>query len=180
MTPEFSKLIDTTKLVHAHAPLTFSATTNECSAISKRLGILKIANLDATVYVTALESADPFMRFDIQLTATLSQTCVVSLQPVEETIDETFALLLSHEEEEDLSTDDSDQMDWMKEEHETLYMGGHTALDIGEILVQYLSLFMNPYPRHPEASLEQPSALNQDESPLAQLKGLKKDPEQNP
>lgn len=173
MTPEFSRLLDTTKLAHIKNPLTFMASPEECAAIAERLGVLEISNFNATVYATFPKNLDPAVQLDIELIVPLKQQCVVSLKPVDEHVHEVFSLLLSTQKEEDLSLDDVDQMDWMHEEHETLHMGKNTTIDIGEILVQYLSLFMNPYPRHPEAILEQQKVVEEKESPLMGLKNLK-------
>lgn len=173
MTPEFSKLIDTGKLDLIQKSFTFSANQEEREALANRFNILSIDAFDTTVDIISLKDQDPFMRLDIHLCATVTQQCVVSLRPLEEKIDKTFSILLSHAEED--MEEAAGLLELAKEEHEIFYMGGADIIDIGEILSQYLSLFMDPYPRHPDAALNQHGLPQTKPSPLHQLKDLKKD-----
>ncbi|MBM3611134.1 MAG: DUF177 domain-containing protein [Alphaproteobacteria bacterium] len=172
-TPEFSRLIDTSFFNKEKKAIPFSAHQEERDALANRFHILSIESLEATVDVIPLKAQDPFMRFDIHLRATLTQQCVISLQPIQEKIDETFSILLSHQEEE--PQDSMGLLELAEEKHEVFYMGHADMIDIGEILSQYLSLFMAPYPRHRDAILDQGDGVQTNLSPLHQLKDLKKD-----
>jgi uncharacterized metal-binding protein YceD (DUF177 family) len=170
MTTEFSRIIDTSLLAQGKESLLFSATPDECKAIAKRLSVRSLQKFETTVKIIPLEM-DPFVQLDIVLNAQLTQTCGVSLKDVDESVYEPFSLLLSHKEETTtLSIDD----ELGHEEHETIYMGPEDLLDLGEILVQYLSLAINPYPRHPDADTPEQTEPIGKESPFAKLKDLDK------
>lgn len=173
MTPEFSRFIDTSFFTQEKKNIPFSASQEERDALAKRFNILSIGALEAIVDIIPLKDQDPFMRLDIHLCATVTQQCVVSLRPLEEKIDKNFSILLSHAEED--MEEVGGLLELAKEEHEVFYMGDEDSIDIGEVLSQYLSLFMAPYPRHPDAILNESDVLQKKPSPLHQLKDLKKD-----
>lgn len=174
MTPEFSRIIDIRLVKKEQGPLCFAATKEECDAIAQRFDLCALHQFEAFVKVFPLETMDPFMRLDISLNAQVTELCGVSMEEVEETIAEKFSLLLSHKEEsQDLSVDEELQ-EWMHEEHETIYMGSQDLLELGEILVQYLSLTINPYPRHLQGDTPPQPLHLESESPFAKLKNVRK------
>lgn len=108
--------------------------------------------------------------------ATVSQTCVVSLEPVanviEEEIDATFRPVdklkphLVHDEEDGLAIDASVAAD-------DPLIGNE--IDLAAIAIEFLALVVDPYPRRPDAAFEAPQAANE-ASPFAGLAKLKREP----
>jgi uncharacterized metal-binding protein YceD (DUF177 family) len=108
--------------------------------------------------------AGGFVRLAAEFTATVVQSCVVTLEPVESSISENFTLLYGATEEQEEVVLDG--------EAETLEPLGEGAIDIGEAVAQQLSLALDPYPRAPQAAGEADSASpgeNRPESPFAVL-----------
>jgi uncharacterized metal-binding protein YceD (DUF177 family) len=107
--------------------------------------------------------------------ATVVQTCVVSLDPVQNVIDEeieasfrpeeTLKPHLVHDEEDGLSIDASVAAD-------DPLVGG--TIDLAEIASEFLALGVDPYPRKPDVAFEAPAA-GEEASPFAGLAKLKRE-----
>jgi uncharacterized metal-binding protein YceD (DUF177 family) len=175
MNPEFSHILDANLLLQGPEALMVSANEGELEKVKERLGLVSLDSLKATIKVHAPTRTQKCIQLDVVLKATLSQTCVVSLGPVEETVQERFSLLLSKDPEPEEALQDDNWLDLAEEEAETIYVGESGVFDIGEIIVQYLSLAINPYPRRPDAAF---TALIEDmpsKNPFATLKALKEE-----
>jgi Large ribosomal RNA subunit accumulation protein YceD len=105
--------------------------------------------------------------------ATLGQTCVVSLEPMESTLDEgvdvTFspsiaAQAVTAAEGHHAKPDD--------EEPPEPLIGG--AVDVGALATEFLLLGIDPYPRKPGVRFAPPKVEDGGEHPFAALEGLKK------
>lgn len=136
--------------------LDIRATADECKALAKRFGIPDVEDLNA--YVTIRRQADPdLIRIEGEVMAHVVQSCCVTLAPVKETVQESFSdmvttnpALLKPEEETD---EDS-------EAPVDLIQGD--SIDIGEIVIQWLSLALNPYPRSDAPLYEHIEELNKE------------------
>jgi uncharacterized metal-binding protein YceD (DUF177 family) len=108
------------------------------------------------------------LRVSGNVEATVGQTCVVTLEPIENEIDESVDLVLVPA--------------------ETLPAGasGHTAeaddgpeplvdgmIDLGKIATEFLLLAIDPYPRKPGAVFQSPAAGDPAAHPFAALAALK-------
>jgi uncharacterized metal-binding protein YceD (DUF177 family) len=113
-----------------------------------------------------------------KLSARIGQTCVVTLEPIENNIDETIDLIfapteqLAHPAERD---DDEDEGGTeATEEVEPIENG---VIDLGRLATDVLYLAIDPYPRKPGAMFEpQIAAADPEDHPFAALKALKLDP----
>lgn len=100
---------------------------------------------------------------DGRLSARVVQACVVSLEPVAERVTDEFAFRILSEGAE--PSDDLEGEDEVELEH--------GIAELGEVVAQYLSLALDPYPRAEGAEL--PDAARDDSAnPFAALRGLKK------
>lgn len=110
--------------------------------------------------------------------ARVGQTCVVTLEPVENAVDEEIDLLFSPDVPAVPEGDGG--------HHQTI---GHTAdedegpeplvggaIDLGAIASEFLMLGIDPYPRKPGAEFEPPARDAGAEHPFAALAALKKPP----
>jgi len=175
MESEFSRILDTHVLLQGPETFSLSASGTELEKIAKRLGIVSIQSLGAGITVHAPTRAQKCIQLDVLLKAELVQTCVVSLAPVEETVKEHFSLLISNALAPEESLQEDNWLDLAEEEAETIYVGETGVFDIGEVIIQYLSLAIDPYPRRPDAAFTPLIEDMPSKTPFAELKTLKSD-----
>lgn len=143
------------------------ATADQLEGIAGRLGVERVSAFagEATVRLTP-EGAS----VSGHVRAALVRSCVVTLEPVEEIVEDQFELRFARgapEGDIELSLDE----DWPD-----LLEGD--AIDVAEILVEQVALAMNPYPRKPGAAYVHGQSDGIEEvSPFAVLRNLKKNPE---
>jgi uncharacterized metal-binding protein YceD (DUF177 family) len=106
-----------------------------------------------------------------EVSATIGQTCVVTLEPMESELRESFDLVFippaaSSSEGESELTMRVDE----REPPDTLSDG---AVDLGAVATEFLLLGIDPYPRKPGATFELASAGDPDSHPFAALSALK-------
>jgi uncharacterized metal-binding protein YceD (DUF177 family) len=155
-----------------------AAEPAERASLAKRLGILGIDRLEAELKVQRVR-AGRAVRVEGRITAALSQACVVSLQPVAQSVDETFVtVFVPAEDMKPLPVDeegaiDVDAMDPDEELEEPLPEG---PLDLGELVAQEFAVALDPYPRAPGATFKEnwsaavPAAPEGKIKPFADLK----------
>lgn len=170
---EFCRVIDCDGLGPAPARHDIEANAGEREALARRFGLERLDGLAAKVSLK--RTGDRRIAVDGSFLADLTQTCVVSLDPIPERIEENFSLLYAPEEgtgaeDLDFTLDDSD---WP----EPLLDG---KIDIGEAVAQQLALALEPYPRalgamHENQDSEGPAGESA-ARPFAALAGLKKGP----
>lgn len=137
---------------------------SERAAIAKRLNIPGLASLSGDFNLKRIRGG---VEIDLELAAVAERVCVVSLEPMTEKIGEKIRMQLLRDYEDDAEDDGTEGDGVFREPLE-----GDTV-DLGELLVQHLSLSLDPYPRKEGAmSLSggvDPAAAA---SPFAVLKGL--------
>ena len=112
--------------------------------------------------------------------ARIGQTCVVTLDPVEDDIDEEIDLIFAPEEQISHATDDLVENaeggeGKLAEPPEPIVNG---LIDLGRLATDVLYLAIDPYPRKQGAVFEPQIAVTDPEDhPFAALKGLKVAPE---
>jgi hypothetical protein len=108
------------------------------------------------------------------VSATVGQTCVVSLDPLVNEIEERVDLVfMPSEPAADAATDDdgdSKPRDIKLDGPEPLIDG---LLDLGALATEFLIVGLDPYPRKAGASFEPPADPKPEESPFAALAKLK-------
>jgi len=134
--------------------LTVEASPSHCAALAARMQIPAVLALCCRFRLTAGPGATVHARGE--LNARGVQICVVTLDPFELAIKESFAVRFVPEGEE------SDDLDPEAEEDEIPYQGN--TLDLGETAAEQLALALDPYPRRPGASLP---ATDADSAPAA-------------
>lgn len=126
-----------------------SAEKEECSALARRFGILAIRKIEAELSIRRVR-AGRAVRVDGNLSAEVSQACVVSLVPVAQKIETDFVTIyVPAEDLKPLPVDeagdiDVDALDPEAELEEALPEG---PLDLGELVAQELAVALDPYPR---------------------------------
>lgn len=105
--------------------------------------------------------------------ARVGQTCVVSLDPVENAVDEAVDLLFTPQAADGGAAAAANTLEAADAQPEPLVDG---KLDVGALAVEFLLLGIDPYPRKPGVEFAAPKADDAGEHPFAALATLKKRP----
>ncbi len=134
-----------------------SANEAECAALAKRLEILGVNALSATVTITP-EFAGTRYQVTGNLHASVIQTCIRTAKPVtSEVLGEVEGFYADKEgtlsfarAKKKRAEDEGDQPNFVdeSEDPEALENG---AIELGELVAQSLALAINPYPVSPDA-----------------------------
>jgi len=141
--------------------LDVDASANELPLIAARLHIVALARLHCAFKLRRIGPTTIEAQGVLQ--AQVTEICVVSLDPFEHDVQETFTLYFvpAGTEDDDLDPETIDEIP---------YSG--SAIDFGEAAVEQLALALDPYPHRPGAAL--PAELAAEPSgPFAALRGLR-------
>jgi uncharacterized metal-binding protein YceD (DUF177 family) len=145
-----------------------AADAAERAAIAKLAGLLDIARLEADM--STVPRGDG-VRVTGRVSATVGQTCVVSLEPMQSEVNEAIDLLYLRD-PPDSATGSEEEPGKVGDERIEPLVGG--TIDLGAIATEFLILGIDPYPRRPDAAFSPPAADRQADSPFAVLAALKK------
>lgn len=158
-----SRLVDVASLDASGGDYVIEPTEAERAAIAKRLGIPAIKSLRGEFRLTPLRGG---VEIRLKIDAEAERICVASLEPMRETIREEIRMQFDRNYAEDESDDLADS-ELLREP-----LDGD-ELDLGELLVQHLSLSLDPYPRKEGAEgLADKFRDATSSSPFSALKGL--------
>ena len=157
---EFSRVVDTSSLEQGALVLDIEAEEAEKRALARRFSLVALPSLKARIRVE-LAVASNVVRLSGKLSAEVVQSCAVTLEPVTNCIEESFALefeplplgspISSGEPSPGLartvlvSPDEGDPPDPLIDER----------IDAGEVVAEHLALALEMYPRHPAARQDQ-------------------------
>jgi uncharacterized metal-binding protein YceD (DUF177 family) len=143
------------------------ATEDERAALARRLGLLALDRLSARL--TWRREAGGVIRLEGELDAEVTQSCVVTLEPVAARVTDRFVRHFVRGEpraETEVVVDPE-----AEDPPEALEDG---LVDLGEIVTQQLALALDPYPRAPGSALPAEAARAAPaESPFRVLAALK-------
>lgn len=162
---EFSRPVDTARLARDEVVEEIAATPAERAALARRFDLLDLARLDARIRLRRLPGG--MFRLTADLEAEVTQTCVVTLEPVTSRVAERFTLLFGT-----VADAGEVELDGDSETVEPLEDG---VIDLGETVAQQLSLALDPYPRAPGAAGPgETEVADRAASPFAALARLRK------
>ena len=130
---------------------------------SARSDLAALANLRELPRLSAafdLARRGAGVRVTGQVNARVGQTCVITLEPVENDVEESVDLTFSPAAGSQAQSGDG-------EPPEPLADG---VLDLGAITTEFLLLGIDPYPRKPGASFDPPHDVSEENSPFAALR----------
>lgn len=137
----------------------------ERAELARHVDVLAVPALVADLKVTPDGKGGVAIEGD--LNATVRQTCVVSLEPFDNVVNEHIALrFLPEGTVVSAGEDDADERD-----PADVIKGG--VVDLGALVAEFLALGVDPYPRRPGAVFAPPSAADATSSPFAALAKLK-------
>jgi len=141
------------------------------TALAKLAGLRTLSSMQAVFDVTRHGSQG--LRVAGRVEATVGQTCGVTLEPMENKVDESVDLVFAPPREpvaEETTAVGTDSVD-----PDALEPLDGDRIDLGAIATEFLLLGIDPYPRKPEAAFEPP--VTEDPAaghPFAALAALKK------
>ena len=140
------------------------------AAIAKSAGLRALSRLEATFDVTRLDSGG--LQVEGGVSATVGQLCVVTLDPIENEVEEPVELIFvpgaaatglgPGGEALSVATDEAPEP-----------LRGDT-IDLGAIATEFLILGIDLYPRKPEAVFEAPAIEDKTKHPFAALGALRR------
>lgn len=181
---EFSLMVAAADVPPAGTELRFEADAAARERLARRYDIPELARLSGTARIRPYRKEG--LTLECRFEATLVQTCVVTLDPVTQTVDEEFVqrYLPEHLIGPVTAPSESDRevmVDLDAEDAPEPMNAG--KIDVGEAVAERLALAIDPYPRKPEARFEAPSpseeagdASESKPNPFAVLEKLKKNP----
>jgi hypothetical protein len=145
------------------------------AAMAELAGLREIVSASASLDVTPKGRG----RFQVEgrVQARIGQTCVVTLDPILNDIDEAIDLIFAPAEQipelSDLIDDAAESSEEIPDPPEPIENG---FIDLGRLATDALFLGIDPYPRRPDAVFEPPVvAADPQDHPFAALKALQPD-----
>ncbi len=149
------------------------ASPAERAALAETAGLREVLSAQASFDVTPSGGG----RFHVggRVRARIGQTCVVTLDPIENEIDEEIDLVFAPPEQipelSSLVDDDAESDAEIPDPPEPIENG---VIDLGRVATDALFLAIDPYPRRPDAVFEPPAeAADPDAHPFAALRAFK-------
>jgi uncharacterized metal-binding protein YceD (DUF177 family) len=155
----------------------FAASSNERQAIADLGGLREVLSARASLDVTPMREGRVHVVGHV--TARVGQVCVVTLDPIENDIDEAIDLIFAPAEQvpdlADLVDEAAESDAEIPDPPEPIING---MIDLGRLATDSLFLGIDPHPRKPDAVFEAPAVPDDPEDhPFAALKALKRDPD---
>jgi hypothetical protein len=138
---ELSRIVDVTTLARDGERITIEANEAQLAAIERRLKIPALYFLKGDLNLRPTASG---LEVILTLSARAERRCVVSLEMMQEEVKEVIKLRLDRDFDDESPEAASDE--WSVEPLEG------ANVDLGELLVQHLSLSLDPNPRKPGAT----------------------------
>ena len=142
--PELSRPVRADTIGTAPRVVDVEADDSERLALARRFGLGAIERLQAQVSVVR---AEPDILVTGTLSANVTQSCVVTGEPVQAGVDESFAIRFRLE---PLAGAPEEEVELGDEELDVMFHDG-AMVDVGEAVAQTLALNLDPYPRAAEA-----------------------------
>jgi Large ribosomal RNA subunit accumulation protein YceD len=149
------------------------AAPDELARVAHALDLIACPSLKAAY--TIVPSIEGRYRLSGSLRAEIGQACVVTLEPVDSILEESFDVTFWPE--EDMPAPPGGAVDLNEEAEPEPIVAGQ--IDVGRVVFECLAAAIDPFPRKPGASLDLPSpapaegATGKPESPFAVLARIK-------
>jgi hypothetical protein len=145
----------------------------ERSALADLGGLREVSSADASFDLTPMREGRVHVIGRVK--ARIGQTCVVTLEPIENDIDEAIDLIFAPPEQIPALADLVDDAAEIPDPPEPIVAG---MIDLGRLATDALFLGVDPYPRKPGAIFEPPATpADPEDHPFAALKVLRGDPD---
>jgi uncharacterized metal-binding protein YceD (DUF177 family) len=162
---EFTRLVSLARLGSEPFRQHITADPAERAALAERFDLVSLDRLEADVEL-ARERMGTIL-LSAAFTAEFAQECIVTLDPVPDTVSERFQLRYGPPDAEEMvpAGDDDPAFEPLESE----------SIDIGEAIAQEFSLALPPFPRAPDAEIVAEPQEDRAEGPFAALARLRGD-----
>jgi uncharacterized metal-binding protein YceD (DUF177 family) len=165
VTPEFSRLVRLAWLGPEPFRQQIQATADERERLAARFDLLALDCLTATVTLHRQQGEIVLLEADFE--AAFVQNCVITLEPVSDTVLGSFSLLYGPAEEPGAELEPSP-------DDPVFEALTGDAIDIGEAVAQELSLALPEFPRHSDTAFDAAASVEPVDSAFAALARLRK------
>jgi len=165
VTPEFSRLVPLARLGPEPFRQQIEAAADECERLAARFDLVALDRLTATVTLRRQQGESVLLEADFE--AAFAQNCVITLEPVSDTVQGSFSLLYGPAEELEAELEPGP-------DNPVFEALTGDAIDIGEAVAQELSLALPEFPRHPDAAIDAAAPAEPVDSAFAALVRLRK------
>ncbi len=170
--PEFSRIERLDAMGSDPREVSISARENERAALAARFGLIAIERLEGR-FTVRQEAAGIAVRG--RVTATVTQACSVTGDPIPAQVDEGVDLRFVHPTGTRAPASDEDEYELAGEEIDTVEIEGG-GIDLGETAAETMALALDPFPRSPRAAdvLREAGVISEEDArpanPFAALK----------
>lgn len=161
--PSISEALNISDLDGEPRRVTLEAAAEDLSALAEHFDVPSVERLKGEMDVTRHGT---LIRVAGSIDAELGRTCVVSLEPMRELINENFAMEFTTEVADEAGEDGEGDLDAPEP------LSGE-VLELADVLMEQLVLAMNPHPRKEGAEAPEDPGAGEGSSPFDVLKGLK-------
>jgi uncharacterized metal-binding protein YceD (DUF177 family) len=138
--------------------------------VAEAAGLRDLPRLEASLDLTRHGKGG--LRVQGEMSATVGQTCVITLEPLENELREPIDLLFSPSADASMADEDREAtLEFGEAEPPERLAGGE--VDLAAIVTEFLLLGIDPYPRKPGAEFEAPRQEEPGAHPFAALAALK-------
>ncbi len=167
--PSWSVPISVAGIPETGRRLDIAADAATCTALAGVIGIAALPRLEISAELFRVGRVG--VRVAGQVSATVEQACVVTLDPLRSEVVEHFDLTFAPPAGEAAAAVELTLEEGSDEPPETLRDG---TVDLGAVAVEFLLLGIDPYPRKPGVAFDAPVAGDPAGGPFAALAALKK------
>ena len=153
----FSRPVPVANLPPEGLDVTVEAIPEECAAVAQAFGLPAVHALSGRY---RLDSSERRVAVTGRVTASVSRTCVVSLDDFDSVVEEEVEVDFAEGEDAARAASEGDR------DPPDLIVDGR--IDLGALTAEFLALGLDPHPRKPGASFA-PDRTEQGESPFADL-----------
>lgn len=177
---EFRLFVSTSDVPPAGKDVAFEADERTLKALARRFGIPEVVSLSGVAKVRPYRKVG--LTVDGSFRAEVVQSCVVTLEPVRQTVEERFTQRYLPEdmiEPEALEVGNEREIEIDLEAEDAPEPMAGNGVELGEAVAERLSLALDPYPRKSGAAFERSAdepgdARESKPNPFAALEKLRK------
>ncbi len=147
---EIERIVDLDRLGRSGTAQDIIASESECAALAKRFGFLGLSGFAARVTIDSQIGGQVVVEG--RLRGKIVQACVLSLEPVTQTLDDAFRIVFKKDLAEELDPESGEAVLNAQADAPEPLIGN--LLDVGEIVAEQLALVAEPYPRRAGVKLD--------------------------
>ena len=166
---EMSHIIEIADIDAAGRQFEFAVDGSQRQALAAALGLLDLSKLTVAGQIRRDDDGTTIL-VDGRFLAEIEQKCVVTLEPIETTLDEAFHVRFLSPADWDTYRGRDVEVEPDDEDVEPIE---GLSVDLGATVAEYLALAVDPYPRRQDAEFTYDTGVEADPGPFAALAKLR-------